>query len=267
MVIPTCFKCSLIVEKDSVQCIFCTKSFHGFECVGLTTTQLKVIKEVKGILWCCDSCQSTATTSDHLDFQKLVLNKLDSISVSSQQPIGFDEVLSRFDMLEKKVTNIEKKIEDAFNEPELKRKATGLRPATPTTPSFATIWPKQTTLEANSKLVRGTAGESATPPVGIIEELTYFHVSRFNPEADESVMKDWFIKILNTTDLECVKLTPKNVPKENLTFVSFKIGVKKSVSKTAMDASVWPMNVMVKPFINRPYAPKKNFMVPSQQLT
>lgn len=267
MVIPNCFKCLAIIEKDSVQCIFCAKHFHGFDCVGLTTLQLKAIKDVKGIMWCCDSCQSTATTSDHLDFHKLVLNKLDAISKCERPPIELDkeELNDRFETLVQKITNIERKFDEAFNEPELKRKATGLRPLTPSTPGFAISWPKPRQMEAGSKVIRGTASESIVAPVEVIEELTYFHVSRFNPEADESVMKDWFIKLLNTTDLECVKLTPKNIPKETLTFVSFKIGVKKSLTETVMDSAIWPMNVMVKPFINRPYAQKKNFVVPSQQ--
>lgn len=265
MAINNCFKCSLMVEKDPIQCIFCAKFFHGFDCVGLTTAQLKAIKEVKGIMWCCDSCQSTATTSGHLDFQKLVLNKLDAISNAEQSPNESvkADFNSRFDTLVEKITSIEKKFEQVLNEPELKRKATGLRPSTPTTPSgFAINWPKQKPRDAVSKVVRGTAGEDTVAPVQVIEELTYFHVSKFNPDADESVMKDWFIKILKTPDVECVKLTPKNIPKETLTFVSFKIGVKKSLTDTVMEPSVWPMNVMVKPFINRPYSPKNNFVGP-----
>lgn len=252
MVIPNCFKCLAIIEKDSVQCIFCTKYFHGFDCVGLTTNQLKAIKDVKGIMWCCDSCQDTTTTSEHLDFHKLVLNKLDAISKSERPPKDLDDELNeRFDTLVKKITNIERKFDEAFNEPKLKRKATGQRPLTPTIPGLAISWPKPSSVEASSKVVRGTANESVVAPVEVIEELTYFHVSKFNPEADESVMKDWFIKILNSTELECVKLTPKNIPKETITFVSFKIGLKKSLTETVMDSATWPMNVMVKPFMHK----------------
>lgn len=267
MTIPNCFKCTQIVEKDLVICIFCSKSFHGFQCVGLTTLQMKAINDVKGIMWCCDLCQSTATTSDHLDFQKLVLNKLDSLSSSGKSSTEFDQgdFLNRFDALVQKVTNIEKKFEEAFTEPELKRKATGLRPQTPTTSGFAMEWPKKRPLEANSKVIRGTASESVIALVGVVEELAYFHVSRFNPNADETVMKDWFMKLLNTTELESVKLTPKNISQENLSFVSFKIGVKKSISETVMNSSTWPINVMVKPFVSRPYSQKKNFVVPSPQ--
>lgn len=267
MAIPNCFKCAQIVEKDLVRCIFCAKSFHGFQCVGLTTLQMKTINDVKGILWCCDSCQSTATSSDHLDFHKLVLNKLDSLTNSGKSSTEFDQddFLSRFDLLIQKVTNIEKKIEDAFTEPELKRKATGLRPLTPTTSGFAKPWSKPRSMEANSKVIRGTAGESVVAPVEVVEELAYFHVSRFNPDADESVMKNWFKTLLNTTELECIKLVPKNILPENLTFISFKIGVKNFLSETVMNSSTWPMNVMVKPFENKPYSQKKNFVVPSQQ--
>lgn len=111
------------------------------------------------------------------------------------------------------------------------------------------------------KSIQGTS-EDVVANIKIVEASEWFHVSRFEPNVDIEVIKEWFSSILADNNISCIKLQPRNRSQEELTFISFKLGVPKSLTNKVMDPTIWPKNVTVKPFESRPYSSTKNFRLP-----
>lgn len=110
------------------------------------------------------------------------------------------------------------------------------------------------------KAIEGTS--DVVSSIKVVEATEWFHVSRFDPGVDTEEMKKWMAGILDNTKITCIKLLPRNRNQDELTFISFKLGVEKSLADKVLDPSIWPKNVTVKSFESRPYNSTKNFHLP-----
>lgn len=87
--------------------------------------------------------------------------------------------------------------------------------------------------------------------IQIVQNPDWFHVSQFHPNIENEVMKAWFIKVLDSEDIKCVKLIPKNRNLSDLSFVSFKLGVPSDLVKKVMDPKTWLKGITVRPLQER----------------
>lgn len=86
-----------------------------------------------------------------------------------------------------------------------------------------------------------------------------FHVSRFSPSTTEEELHSWVIDKLNITSdqlIKCSRLIPKGRELLSLEFISFKLAVPKELEGKVLDPSVWPNNITVRPFEQRPFLPR-----------
>lgn len=268
LIMSNCFWCSTPVDSDDfVECYFCTHKFHAIKCGNVTKDVCESIKTMKNIKFFCDSCLDSNLTP-------MVAKKFDKLTATIENVVKKGEV---YDELVKKIDNLTsemavmknvvnsgvssaltlgtpvKKLRDGS----VKRRisdAYGHRD------SYDDVFPAFKKKRGEDKAIQGTSENVST--IKIVESSEYFHVSRFNPETETEAMKTWMAGILNNTDITCVKLLSKNRKLEDLSFVSFKLGVSKSLAHAVLDPIIWPKNVTVKPFEDRPYSSAKNFRLP-----
>lgn len=264
---PICYSCSNDIEiSDSphtVTCFVCEKSFHGNSCIGLTKPQLKVIKDVKGLLWSCEHCSITT-------FPKYVCKKLNDISHSESNGKSHDVLLNRIDLLTSEVSQLKKNFDSISDSDDLvggKRFRNG-RPITPRSTSSRFEWPPKssTSTIVSSLAVKGTSSELTT--LKVIEEPILYHVSRFSIETSEEELQTWISeKLLVTNDqqVKCTKLVPKGRELSSLEFVSFKVSIPKALEEKIMDASIWPTNITVRPFEQRAFLPRNYPSLPMRK--
>lgn len=251
-----CNSCAVDIEvieaNLTVTCFVCEKSFHGFTCIGLSKPQLKFIKDVKGLLWSCDHCAITT-------FQKYVCNKLNEISLNESSVKSQDAILSRIDSLSLEVLNLKKNVDalnvlDVDNSIGAKRFRSG-RPMTPSSNTTSFAWPtKASSSTSSNNAVTGTNLESTT--LKVIDAPLYFHVSRFSTETSETELESWISDKLDLSSeqhVKCTKLVPRGRELSSLEFISFMVAIPSGLELKVMDASIWPTNITVRPFEQRPF--------------
>lgn len=255
LVCNSCAEDIEIVDSPyTVTCFVCEKSFHGFACIHLTKPQIKMIREVKGLLWSCDHCSITT-------FPKYVCSKLNDIALAESTVKSHDVLLSRIELLTSEVSNLKKNF-DSLNDSEdqigVKRFRTG-RPSTPRANSSRFDWPPKaagSTMPLSSAVI-GTSSETTT--LKIVEAPIYFHVSRFSTETTEEELQSWISDKLNVDgaqQVKCTRLVPRGRELSSLEFVCFKVSIPKTLEEKIMDASIWPTNITVRPFEQRTFLPQ-----------
>lgn len=264
---PVCNHCAEDIEvvdsAHTVTCFVCEKSFHGFLCINLTKPQLKMIKDVKGLLWSCEHCSITT-------FPKYVCSKLNDIALSESTVKSHEVLLSRIELLTSEVSKLKKNF-DSFSDSDdqigVKRFRTG-RPLTPRSNSSRFEWPPKvsTSTVASSSAINSTNSETTT--LKVIEAPTYYHVSRFSTETSEDELQSWISEKLNVTadhqPVKCTKLVPRGRELSSLEFVSFKVSIPKIFEEKVMDASIWPTNITVRPFEQRAFLPRNYLWIPGR---
>lgn len=249
---PSCKK--TISADDSVTCFVCSNSFHGVECCGLTRTTFKVIRDYECVKYCCNNCNSSSLAATITTNFKHLSDTLSSSSSTSSSS-NYDNLIKKIDFLSTEVSNVKKLVNMDNNGTPIrnqseKRLLNGSK--------RIKLTPQRQVL---SDVIHGASEIESSAPIKVIEETEWFHVSRFDPEQDDEEMKKWLTKILDTPEVQVAKLIPKNRSKEELSFVSYKIGVLKSKRTTVLNPQIWPRNVTVKPFVSRPFF-SNNYRVP-----
>lgn len=260
-----CNSCNDDIESTeasiTVSCFVCEKSYHGFTCIGLSKPQLRMIKEVKGLLWNCAHCSISS-------FPKFVCNKLSEISKKDTPANSQEAILTRLDHLSSEMEKLKKNV-DSISTSDFdipiggKRPRTGQpRPLTPRVLGAPFEWPKPT-ISNDHQAIKGTNIESTS--LKVVEVPIFFHVSRFSTTTTEEELKSWLsIKLQLTSDqsIKCTKLIPKGRDLSALEFISFKIGASKELEEKIMDPSVWPTNITVRPFEKRAFLQRSYPSIP-----
>lgn len=264
-----CFWCNKAVEGDDfVECYFCTHKFHAIQCGNVTKEVCESMKTVKNIKFFCDSCLDSNLTP-------MVAKKFDKLTATVEKAVKkgefFEELVKKIDTLTSEMAVIKNVVNSGISStfsldtPSVKnfRSNTAKRRITDSYDheEYADKFPARKKKREDDKAIQGTSDEM-TSAIKIVESSEYFHVSRFDPTVDTEEMKTWMSNILKNTNITCVKLLPRNRKLEDLTFVSFKLGVARSLAGKVLDATIWPKNVTVKPFEDRPYSSAKNFHLP-----
>lgn len=102
-----------------------------------------------------------------------------------------------------------------------------------------------------------SAGTKETDPAVIIplavrqekEDLFWLYLSGFDPKATEDDIRELVKRNLNTNEtVEVRKLVPKGKNLEELTFVSFKVGVVLDLKDSALSPASWQQGISFREF-------------------
>lgn len=261
-------------DSDIVDCVLCNNPFHAVTCIGLSRSTLKSMTDSPNLKWFCDRCIGTSFTTMNMiskkfdESREFVDKKLEEISDAIKKPDYYTEMMEKISFLSTEVASLKTSIETPSNS--VKRARNGsLRLNIPGTSSYSQITATENDTEDNNEpkrsrraftprvVINGTDEEDmGTSEVRFIEKPTWFHVSQFEPNVDVDKVTAWFKDKLNSTEIQCVKLIPRNRQIEDLAFVSFKLGVPASVVSTVMDPKTWPRIVQVRPFQQRSGSPR-----------
>ncbi|EJY57505.1 AAEL017170-PA [Aedes aegypti] len=247
-----CNKCQKVTnDSDHIVCRgYCGNSFHMI-CVKLDYSLRGILKDHdKNLLWMCDDC-AELFSSDY--FRKMssrctMENVPDETSIKSLK----DDIAG----LKEIVSTLSSKVD-----------------AQPTTPLLSVPWPgtnskiRHNTVPNTPKRVRDDgfsrekpSNSRGTKPASEMirtvappEELFWVYLSAFDPNTSENDMVEFVKNCMElTADVEpkAVKLVPKDKDLSTLSFVTFKIGVNKSLKDVALSKDTWPENVYFREFEN-----------------
>lgn len=106
------------------------------------------------------------------------------------------------------------------------------------------------------KLVCGTDGQSTSStdviaiPERTDENTFWLYLSGVSPKAPDEKVVEMVKNKLASDDLTVVKLVPRGKDTNNLTFVSFKVGMKLDLKEKAMSPDTWPVGIRFREFEN-----------------
>lgn len=244
-----CNNCQKVIsDSDSVTCRgYCGNSYHML-CVRLDLPREVLETHKRNLFWMCDQC-ADLFSNEH--FRKMTSgcnngNVHDDVSLESIK----DDISGLKEIVKTLTTKIESKpLTPLFNDPRPK----------PTFPFPVPNTPKRIREDRQGSQfkpsnMRGTKTASelvktVAPP----EDLLWIYLSAFHPNTSENDIANLARDCLDLgTDAQpkVVKLVPRDMDPGKLTYVTFKVGVSKSIKDKALSTDTWPENVYFREFEN-----------------
>lgn len=82
------------------------------------------------------------------------------------------------------------------------------------------------------------------------DENFWVYITKISPDVSESDVLDLAKERLRTEDVVVKSLVPRGKPLSTLSFVSFKVGVRKDLKSKAMDPATWPQGIQFREFVD-----------------
>lgn len=239
-----CFACSndLVVEDEIVCGGFCKSTFH-IGCVHLCAETRTLIQTNSQLFWMCLSCtkmmqnanfrQAIASTNEamlHLEVQQnKVLEELRT--EIKQNTAKINSILSLTPRTPKRVG------EFSFSSQLAKRnRIDGSNSEKPQTIRKEQIGSKED-------------DQSFVVPLARREQKCWLYLSQFDPSATTDDISQLVKRNLETeSEVQAVKLIPKGRKLEELSFVSFKVGVQMDLREKALLATSWQKGIYFREF-------------------
>lgn len=109
--------------------------------------------------------------------------------------------------------------------------------------------PKQTPLKAVGTREIDSDADVIVPIAATVESKLWLYLSGFAPQATVAEIERYVQKCLNTNGTVVVaKLVPKNINLDELSFVSFKVGVDLELRESALNSSSWHKGIVFREF-------------------
>lgn len=270
MTTPLCVLCSKSTNIDDVICCsLCNKPYHPIKCIGLTRSTINTLANIPNLKWFCDVCNDTSfidmvtkkfqdmTESNEVKYDVLTKKLDEFVSNESQDNavVKYDDLLAKIETLSTEISNIKSIVTETPGATKRKRNASfrlniadSINVEDDGPP---TVRPRLTP-RLNS--INGTGDsiqQDDNSDIKIVENPDWFHVSQFDPNTDNVKMREWFMKVLDADNIQCVKLIPKGRQITDLSFVSFKLGVHSSLVTKVMNPVTWPKGISIRPFQRR----------------
>lgn len=267
-----CLWCSKTTkgEDDIVSCTMCSKPYHAVKCLNFPRSALKNMKEVRGFQWFCENCNDTNLTSMMCKQFAALEKKIDDLVLQIDLPdlkSKQGDLFEKLDHLTQEVSSI-KSIVNAppvgvkRNRQGSFRNALALQQEGVSSDVFEDFGNQPVRPRTCVQVVTGTVDSESqsdsSDEIKVIQNPDWFHVSQFDPNIENDKMKAWFVKILESDEIQCIKLIPKNRILSELSFVSFKLGVCSNLVSKVMDPKTWLKGITVRPFQERSNA-SRNF--------
>lgn len=262
----SCSECDVMSDLSNlIECHHCFNLVHP-DHIGLTNELLVHVKFNVHIKFYCNDC---------IDISSYVKNNQKDIDKSVESVSNICELFSKIDHLTAEVADIKEVLSHAgrpSNDVDMIDNSSGdpLMSQSSKTISYSAALMDNKTVAANSALptlsIHGSAEKCVFEnTIKILEPMCYYHMSEFDPLTEVGDVRAWVNGLLNINNAQCIKLVPKNRDLSNLSFVSFKIGVRPSEAPNIMNPEIWPKHLTIKPFETR--RSSRNFRPPPQQST
>lgn len=245
MACKTCQK--VITDKEGVICRGpCRNSYHIL-CVGLDLSYESLEANKKNLFWMCDGC-ADMYSSENFPTMPSHDNAREDVTLQSLK----DDISG----LKEIVYALSTKFEGKPLTPSLKaprRKVNDTFPI-PNTPKRIRDDGSGAQFKAKPSNMRGSKTVSnlvktVAPP----EELLWIYLSAFHPSTSEddiaNLVKEC-IDLGSDTEPKVVKLVPKDKDPGTLTYVTFKVGISKTLKEIALSKDTWPENIFFREFEN-----------------
>lgn len=245
-----CGKCDTVINDDArITCRgYCGKSFHMI-CVQMEHSVREFLNAyARNMFWLCDGC-SAMFTNEH--FRKMTSRcNNDCVPDETSMKSLKDDIAG----LKQIVSTLSSKVDSKPLTPLLNR-SWRKKDAVATIPNT----PKRNRSEMDQPLtkppaIRGTKARSeiikTVPPP---EDLFWIYLSAFEPCTSDSEITA-FVKECMQMPVDSVpkvvRLVPKDRDPATLSFVTFKVGVKKDLKDVALSSDTWPENIAFREFDN-----------------
>lgn len=247
-----CNSCATSMPEKEVVCGgFCKANFH-YKCARLSEETYKDICGHVAVFWFCKGCcdlmknarfknamvSSNAATLELKDAYQKVVEELKAEIKTSLLAELKDEIQGGFNKLSPAVLSpIPPRVFqfNARNSPKRTRDDDVPEPVEQPTKIFRGTGPS-----ANNA-VRGSAGNS--------DDKFWLYLTKISPDVSESDVQSLAMECLQTNEIVVKSLIPRGRPLSMLSFVSFKVGVKKDLKSMAMNPATWPQGIEFREFI------------------
>lgn len=237
---------------DIVSCNYCNDQFH-YDCSGIDRAAINSIKKFSNICYLCNCCKVLLKNND---FSKLI-RKIDVVADKAMDAIDLKKL--ELDVAEnKKIINMlkEKLVDTSSNQ---------------SLPNVIDTNASSSYLSFPNPIqgIVGTGESVISIKPANIQERKQLYVSRIDPSVSSTSIVDYICSKLSDCspdDIDCKLLLSKaRVIDSSLTFVSFRIGINDMHFDKLNDPSMWPVGVIIRPFMNHPRKPKNWIGITPQQ--
>lgn len=269
-----CKVCSEHVTIHELKCTFCKHYFH-IKCCSIDLSDAVIINKDNGIHWFCNQCNIFSQT----DIMVSLLDKVNLLQGSVDKMATTIESLIESSKLQKKNEFINAKNDDSpasntRRKVANKRKGTVITDTSDTvspkritlvtdeastsgepvhnktfrevvsghcTPITSILPSNSTTSLSAAVAVNHDSDINGIAPLTTVEGLRWIFLSRLSPETQEIQVTNHLANKLsvNNTDIICKKIVKRGSDADNLSYSSFKIGVKSSLFDAAVLKSTW----------------------------
>lgn len=254
MACPRCQK--VTSDNDYIICRgYCGASFHTF-CAKVDQPALETLKQYdQNIFWMCDDCASLFSNGH---FRNLASRC--GVDHASPNTDAINSLKDDLEKLNQAVKSLTAKVDSQPKTPagSLKFQYNDVL-KTPFSSKRRRIsensTPQVVTRPVNNRGTSKTLCESVKT-VQLKDDLFWIYLSAFDPSTTDDEIVEFVRKCLNISIEQpipkVVKLVSKVRDVSTMRFVSFKVGVAKSLSEIALCADSWPENIYFREFENRP---------------
>lgn len=244
-----CYSCAVEVnEDDAIVCNGSCKAIFHLKCVKLSAATRDTVNNCAQLFWMCNACTKMMKNAN---FRQAISSTNSAIEASYD---AHNKVLTELRAeIEQNTSKINSILEQFPTVPPAPRKVLGStqRKAFPLDSSR-----KRPRIDDEPRK-EAVAGTRPTDPAVIVPlavrseraDLFWMYLSGFDPKATEDDIRQLVQSNLNTNEtVDVRKLVPKGRNLDELTFVSFKVGVVPSLQDAALSSASWQKGITFREF-------------------
>lgn len=239
-----CFACTQTVNQtDEIVCKgFCRSTFH-LECAHQSSEMRNSVAACSQLYWMCEAC---AKMMENANFRQAISSTNSVMEMmAEQQTKALDEMRKEIALNTTKINAI------------LQRTPSQTTPLAPRSqPPLPSRKRPRLVIEEplhHDNTTVGTkeisADESIPLAASRTEEKFWLYLSGFDPQATSQQIENLVKSNLKTDEtVDVAKLVPKGRSLDELSFVSFKVGMNQGLKDVALSASSWQKGITFRPF-------------------
>lgn len=248
--ITVCHACATDIIDGFLSCNgFCKAEFH-LKCCNIGSTLADELARNKQLFWMCQSCTKLMDDIRFVSSVRAAHETGQKTAVCSHNEIV--EKLKSEMMVE-----LKKEIRSNFT---ALINSSSLTPKSSTRPETAVgtlrsrrLFPNPVTNEPRHQDLLVGTGNSLSPSLGTFtvpapNKKFWIYLSRISRDVSAEQIRDLTAHRLDTQDIEVFRLVANGKNINELTFISFKIGVNYDLKAKALSPSTWPKGILFREF-------------------
>lgn len=241
-----CNKCDKVVnDSDLITCRgYCGNSFHMI-CMKLDYSVREVLNaNEKNMFWLCDSCSELFSNDQ---FRKISSRHINDMPEDTPLKSIKDDIAGLKQIVSALSSKIDAKpLTPVFN-------SWGKMDGIQTIPNTPKRIREDVQSTIKPSIIRGSkAASEMVKTVRPPEDLFWLYLSAFEPSTSDSEIVAFVKECMSSTEVDpkVVRLVAKNKDPSTLSFVTFKVGVPKTLKDVALSSETWPDNIYFREFDN-----------------